>query len=238
MCVCVHIFYNGICNGEIIRRLNVRESNILLLWHRHMPQNTIKYHHADFCMHLYAIYNIQNCNWFNYISYYTTYTTIYTRYRTLECRGIPNEGPTKSKIVYVFLGPRPHVLRLLSVLRSILHAFSLWNHHWTWKWPKNTGHIWKLNTSANWLPMKPLSKRSRTSCPHCCIGPVPGHFDHWTNWFVSFDQMHRLVVSESIVVWWSKRWASYSSSSSSNNAITSQVTTIQGTCHMYFSSTF
>ena len=91
------------------------------------------------------------------------------------------------------LGPRPHVLRLLSVLRSILHCnaflIEIIELGSDTKYLKNPGNIWKLNTSANDLPMKPLSKRSRTSCPHYCIGPVPGHFDHWIDWFVSFDQM-------------------------------------------------
>lgn len=195
--IAVLIFITENCKGEILVRSNVREINIQLLCRRHMPQNAITkiniMNHADFCMHLYdAIYNIPKCKWFNCVIIQHR-QTIYTQYNTLECRGIPNEGPAQSKIVLVFSRAKTSCSPPSECAQ--IHPAFLIEIIELGKWQKV--NIWKLNTSANDLPMKPLSKRSRTSCPHYCIGPVPGHFDHWIDGFVSFDQMHRLVVSES-----------------------------------------
>ena len=146
--------------------------------------------HADFCMHLYDVQHtkVQLIQLWNY-----TRQLYYTQYNALECRGIPNEGPAQSKIVLVFSRAKTSCSPPSECAQ--IHPAFLIEIIELGKWQKV--NIWKLNTSANDLPMKPLSKRSRTSCPHYCIGPVPGHFDHWIDGFVGFDQMHRLVVSES-----------------------------------------
>ena len=195
--IAVHIFITENCNGEIPVRSNVREISIHLLWHRHMPQNAITNKKSwimlisvCICMMLYTTYQSP------IDSIVLLYNIDYITHNTMHWSvvGYQMRDQRKAKLFLFSLGPRPHVLRLLSVLRSILHFWlkSL-NLGSDKKYLRNPGNIWKLNTSANDLPMKPLSKRSRTSCPHYCIGPVPGHFDHWILYSCLMKQTTGLV---------------------------------------------
>ena len=195
--IAVHIFITENCNGEIPVRSNVREISIHLLWHRHRPQNAITNKKSwimlisvCICMMLYTTYQSP------IDSIVLLYNIDYITHNTMHWSvvGYQMRDQRKAKLFLFSLGPRPHVLRLLSVLGSILHFWlkSL-NLGSDKKYLRNPGNIWKLNTSANDLPMKPLSKRSRTSCPHYCIGPVPGHFDHWILYSCLMKQTTGLV---------------------------------------------